>query len=99
MKLLGHCVLLVSEKNRAFYGKTGQAGYKESGEIEYTADVGVELLEVKGTNGAVVELSLNKNRNWPQKGYITTLSRVNDWWFTEGKRIDTNIRRSNGWSK
>ncbi len=83
MKILGHCVLMVSEKNRAFYGRTGQAGYKESGEIEYTVDVGLELMEVKGTNG-VVEVSLNKNRNWPNKGYISTMTRRNCWWFVEG---------------
>lgn len=82
MKLLGHCVLMVSEKNRAFYGRTGQAGYKESGEIEYTVDVGLELSEVKGSQG-IVEVSLNKNRNWPDKGYISTMSRRNDWWFAE----------------
>lgn len=85
LKLLGHCVLMVSEKNRAFYGRTGQAGYKESGEIEYTVDVGVELLEVKDARG-VVELSLNKNRNWPNTGYITTMTRTNDWWWTETGR-------------
>jgi hypothetical protein len=82
LKFQGHCVLMVSEKSRAFYGRTGQAGYKESGEIEYTVDVGLELLEVKGSNG-VVEVSLNKNRNWPHKGFITTMSRVNNWWFKE----------------
>jgi hypothetical protein len=83
MKLLGHCVLMVSEKNRAFYGRTGQAGYKESGEIEYTVDCGLELSEVKGSNGTIVETSLNKNRNWPNKGYVATMTRVNDWWFQE----------------
>lgn len=85
LKLLGHCVLMVSEKNRSHYGRTGQAGYKESGEIEYTVDIGMELLAVKDAKG-LVEVSLNKNRNWPDEGYITTLTRKNSWWFVEATR-------------
>ena len=85
LKLQGHCILMVSEKNRSHYGRTGQAGYKESGEIEYTVDVGMELLEDKDAKG-VVEVHLNKNRNWPNTGYITTLTRHNNWWFKEHTR-------------
>lgn len=85
LKLQGHCILMVSEKNRSHYGRTGQAGYKESGEIEYTVDVGMELLEDKDATGAV-EVSLNKNRNWPTKGYITTMTRKNSWLFVEHTR-------------
>lgn len=85
LKLLGHCILMVSEKNRSHYGRTGQAGYKESGDIEYTVDVGVELLADKDTN-ELIEVSINKNRNWPKKGYITTMTRSRSWMFVESKR-------------
>ena len=91
LKLLGHCVLMVSEKNRSHYGRTGQAGYKESGEIEYTVDVGMELLEDKERRG-VVAVSLNKNRNWEVKDYICSLTRHNNWWFREINR-DRKDRR------
>lgn len=82
LKQHGHSVLLLSEKSRAFYDKVGQAGYKETGEIEYAVDVGAELLPVKDSDN-VVEFHLNKNRHYGKTGYITTLIRKNNWWFQE----------------
>lgn len=81
LKKQGHSVLGISEKNRSFYGRTGLGGLKETGELEYAADLVMELIPVEGS--AVVEVHFSKNRNWPNLGYITTLVRENSWWFIE----------------
>ena len=87
LKRQGHCVLGISEKNRSFYGRTGLGGLKETGELEYAADLVMELIPVEGS--AVVEVHISKNRNWPNLGYIVTLVRENSWWFVEsGGRVE-----------
>ena len=79
IKRLGHPVILVSELNRANYGVPSQAAYKETGEIEYRADLGIQLIE----RGGVVELHIVKNRHYPVKGLVCYLERISPWWLQE----------------
>lgn len=65
----GYHVLVVSEVSRAFYGQAGMGAFKGSGEIEYTADLGLQM--VPTTNGAALEIL--KNRHSPAKGQIVSL--------------------------
>ena len=65
----GYHVLVVSEVSRAFYGSAGMGAFKGSGEIEYTADLGLQM--VPAGDGAAIEIL--KNRHSPAKGPIVTL--------------------------
>lgn len=65
----GYHVLVVSEVSRAFYGSAGMGAFKGSGEIEYTADLGLQM--VATGDGASIEIL--KNRHSPAKGPIVTL--------------------------
>jgi AAA domain len=69
----GHSILILSEQN-------GLGGFKETSEVEYTAEFGFQLKE---NQDGTVDVFVVKNRHRPQKGNICTLERVNDWIFRE----------------
>lgn len=48
-------IILVSEKNRQAYGVSGRAGAKESGGVEYKAEIVFDLFPSKEPNKVVVE--------------------------------------------
>lgn len=77
LKESGYSILMISELN-------GLGGFKETGEIEYTADFGFQLWPSR--NGVLVKVL--KNRHRPQSGDLCTLERVNDWWFKEQPGFD-----------
>ncbi len=70
----GYSVLLISEVN-------GFGGFKESSEIEYTVDFGMQLRRDYGTGGVVATVVANRHR--PHYGDICGIERVNDWWMKE----------------
>jgi hypothetical protein len=81
LKKRGYTVLLVSEIGRAAYGSDAYIGaYKETGEIEYSADFGLQLLD-GGNVGA--EAHIVKNRHRPFKGHVAILQRERAWFFKE----------------
>lgn len=81
LKKRGYTVLLVSEIGRAAYGNDAYIGaYKETGEIEYSADMGLQLIE-GGQNS--VEAHIVKNRHRPFKGAVALLQRRRAWVFSE----------------
>lgn len=82
LKKRGYYVLLVSEVARSQYSQDAYIGaFKETGEIEYSADAGIQLLPV---SEGVVELNIVKNRHAPHKGGICIIERKNGWWWKEG---------------
>ena len=83
LKKYGHHIILVSEKNRGTYGNASLQGYKETGELEYAADTAFDMLKPEEEDGSRVELHITKNRHYPKRGFITTLTRQNSWWFVE----------------
>lgn len=83
LKQFGHHVILISEKNRAHYDEASMSGYKETGEIEYAADAAFDLLLPDSTNSSVVDLHVVKNRHHKHHGYLTTLRRVDSFWFED----------------
>lgn len=83
LKQFGHHVLLISEKNRAHYDEASMSGYKESGEIEYAADAAFDLLLPNADNSSVVDVHVVKNRHHKFHGHLTTLDRVNSFWFKD----------------
>lgn len=81
LKKRGYAVLLVSEINRAHYGQEAYVGgYKETGEIEYTADTGIQILP---SSEGVAELHVVANRHHPYRGYLTNLVRKREWLWKE----------------
>lgn len=103
LKRRGYTVLGVSEINRGMYSESRKKGeqnkgkmgaYKESGEIEYSADFGVQLYNSAFGEG-VVEVHVVKNRHRPFKNMMLgEMERVNAWWFKEcgrsqeGREVD-----------
>ena len=80
LKKRGYAILLVSEIGRASYGGDAYIGaYKETGEIEYSADFGLQLLESSGG----VEANIVKNRHRPFRGPVAILQRKQAWRFKE----------------
>lgn len=75
LKKDGHCVLLISEKNREEYGKATQRGFKETGEVEYSADFGAHLLPLGTDDMSQLKLVAVKNRHRPRLGYVCQLER------------------------
>jgi len=86
----GYRVILVSEKQRAMYGKASLAGFKESGDIEYKAWFGVQLVGDYRDSDAPVEVHVVKNRCRPTKGHICDLYRDQKlkFWFNEDTAED-----------
>ena len=83
LKQFGHHVLLISEKNRAHYDEASMSGYKETGEIEYAADAAFDLLLPDPDNSSVVDVHVVKNRHHKFHGHLTTLERINSFWFRD----------------
>jgi hypothetical protein len=85
IKQQGHYVIMVSEVGRSVYSKEqGFVGaFKETGEIEYTSDFALQLLE--SDRPSVVEVHVVKNRHREPKGHKVDLRRVRSWWFVEAK--------------
>lgn len=82
LKKRGYHVIMISEVPRSQYGQDAYIGaFKESGEIEYSADTAIQLLP--GRENGAVEVHIVKNRHRPFKGYAAMLSRVNAWRFKE----------------
>lgn len=82
LKKRGYHVLLVSEIPRSMYDNEPSIGaYKETGEIEYAADLGLQLLS--DTDDGPVRAFIVKNRHHPKKGYVCSLQRVRSWWWEE----------------
>jgi len=80
LKKRGYHVLMVSEINRASYdAEPTMGGYKETGEIEYTADCGLHL--TLGGNYLYVYTVAHRHR--PTRGLVSTLRRKNTWFFEE----------------
>jgi KaiC/GvpD/RAD55 family RecA-like ATPase len=82
LKKQGHTVILISEKNREQYGEATQRGFKETGEIEYSADFGFHLLPEKNMD-TMSKVIIVKNRHRPHSGSVCFLERVNGFRFVE----------------
>ncbi|MGL5935305.1 MAG: RAD55 family ATPase [Cetobacterium sp.] len=82
LKKQGHTIVLISEKNREQYGAATQRGFKETGEIEYSADFGFHLLPEKGMD-TMSKVIIVKNRHRPHSGSVCYLERVNGFRFVE----------------
>lgn len=80
----GYTVLALSEKDRATYGTAAMKLGKESGEIEYSAWVGIHLIGGK-TEYDPVTVKIVKNRHRPTRGNIGNLIRedARPFWFKE----------------
>lgn len=75
LKKRGYYVLLVSEVPRSQYNADAYIGaFKETGEIEYAANLGLQLLPVP-PNGDIVEVQIVKNRHRPYKGFAVNMKR------------------------
>lgn len=83
LKRRGYFVLLVSEIARASYDSDPHVGvFKETGEIEYSADCGIQIIPY-GEQGEAVALHIVKNRHRPKRGYVGLLVRHKEWMFME----------------
>ena len=88
LKRLGYHVLLISEKGRMEYNKARLSGFKDTGNLEFRADVAAHLLgdisarEETDYSGPI-DFIVVKNRHAPKRGYICTLERVRGWRFKE----------------
>lgn len=69
----GYTTILISEVN-------GFGGYKETGEIEYTVDFGMQLRRY----GTDIVASVVANRHRAHYGDLCVIERVNDWRVVEG---------------
>lgn len=69
----GYHILVVSEVARAYYGgNVALAAYKGSGEIEYSADLGLQMVPTS----AGAEVHIVKNRHGPLKGVCGRFTRA-----------------------
>lgn len=81
LKKRGYTVLMISEISRANYNSDAYIGsFKESGEIEYAAETGIQLLRGPGET---VEVHVVANRHRPFRGLASLVQRYNDWAFKE----------------
>lgn len=83
LKQHGHHVIMVSEINRSHYGDPSGSAFKESGEIEYKADLACCLILPDPNNSSVVDFHILYNRHKKKRGLVAQLERVNSWWFKE----------------
>jgi broad-specificity NMP kinase len=92
LKKRGYSIMMVSEVGRMYYDSDASLkAFKETGEIEYTADVGLQLLPTGGDS--IVEVAIVKNRHRKFKGSVGYLERRNSWLFAEmGAEAQTGIR-------
>ena len=81
LKRRGYSVLLISEVGRSQYGDDAYIGsYKETGEIEYIVDTGLQLLPY---HDGVVSLHVVANRHRKFRGYLENLVRRRSWLWRE----------------
>lgn len=80
LKRSGYSVILVSEIARASYGQVSNAGYAETRELEFSADLAAQLVL---TDDGAVEFHITKNRHRPHRGFVVGLTRDTDWSFQE----------------
>lgn len=81
LKKRGYTVLMISEIARSQYNADAYIGsFKESGEIEYAAETGIQLLR---GSGDTVEVHVVANRHRPFRGLASLVQRYNDWAFKE----------------
>jgi hypothetical protein len=81
LKKRGYTVLMVSEIARSQYNSDAYIGsFKESGEIEYAAETGIQLLR---GSGETIEVHVVANRHRPFRGMASLLQRYNEWAFKE----------------
>lgn len=66
----GYHVLVVSEVPRAFYGTPSLGAFKGTGEIEYTADLGLQMIPAGG--GASIHVVKNRHGEF-SRGEVVTL--------------------------
>jgi hypothetical protein len=72
---------MISEIGRASYNSDAYIGaFKESGEIEYAAETGIQLLRGAGD---CIEVHIVANRHRPYRGLACMLTRYHDWAFRE----------------
>ena len=95
LKKRGYSVLLVSEVPRSQYNADAYIGaFKETGEIEYSADFGLQMLPVP-PSGDIAEAHIVKNRHRPYKGFAVNLKRDEKrvWLWRE---VNQNVEVSEG---
>lgn len=81
LKKRGYTILMISEIARSQYNSDAYIGsFKESGEIEYAAETGIQLLR---GSGETVEIHVVANRHRPFRGLASLVQRYNDWAFKE----------------
>lgn len=81
LKKRGYSVVIISEVARSQYNHDAYIGaFKESGAVEYACDTGIQLLP--GPDNTV-EVHVIASRHRPTKGYVTMLTRVNNWKYKE----------------
>ena len=81
LKKRGYSIVLISEVGRAHYGTDASiASFKESGEIEYVCDAGIQMIQ---TGGDTVNLVLVKNRHRKAKGDVGPMKRYRDFMWAE----------------
>jgi len=81
LKKRGYTILMISEIARSQYNSDAYIGsFKESGEIEYAAETGVQLLR---GSGETVEVHVVANRHRQFRGMASLIQRDNDWAFKE----------------
>ena len=84
LKKRGYYILFISEVGRAAYDADPSIGaFKETGEIEYSADVGIQMVPQGIDADSFVELHIVKNRHKPHKGLASHLQRKRSWVFRE----------------
>lgn len=79
IKRSGYGVVLVSEIARASYGQVSNAGYAETRELEFSADVAAQVV----LQDDYVEFHITKNRHKPRRGLVSVLRRTHGWLFEE----------------
>lgn len=75
LKRDGYTTILISEVN-------GMGGFKETSEIEYTVDFGMQLRREYGGGGVIASIVANRHRR--DYGDLCVMERVNEWWIREG---------------
>jgi hypothetical protein len=81
LKRRGYSILGISEVPRSAYEGDPNIGvFKETGEIEYSADTALHLIPGAGES---VDVHVVKNRHYPTKGYVCSLRRIRGWWMKE----------------
>jgi len=89
----GYVMLLISEKSRAQYGSAELAGYKGTGDIEYSGTLCAHVLADED-NDDLLKFIVVKNRHGPRKGHIVNLLRDDEkvFYFTE-ERVKSYVDR------